>query len=145
MKLIAMLLLPGWVLGCASTAPSRGDLVPNPVVQGRLYDLGSSDLLNAHFASDPASADAFVVSLSDGRVLMGHYQALADKPPEWGTIFRKRSREYHTDERVHGMLVGVASAADSEHWVKCEYVTFDTTTGHGYCDSSWETVYRLIF
>ena len=56
MKLIAMFLLPGWVLGCASTAPSRGDLVPNPVVQGRLYDLGSSDLLNARFVSDPAVA-----------------------------------------------------------------------------------------
>ncbi len=145
MTLIAMFLLPGWVLGCASTAPSRGDPVPNPVVPGRLYDLGSSDLLNAGFASDPASAGEFVVSLSDGRVLVGHYQAFADKPPGWGTIFRKRSREYHTDESVHGMLAGIATAADSEHWVKCEYVTFDSATGHGYCDSSWDTVYRLLF
>ena len=84
MTLIAMFLLPGWVLGCASTAPSRGDPVPNPVVPGRLYDLSSSDLLNAGFASDPASAGEFVVSLSDGRVLVGHYQAFADKPPPGG-------------------------------------------------------------
>ncbi len=43
------------------------------------------------------------------------------------------------------MLAGIATAADSEHWVKCEYVTFDSATGHGYCDSSWDTVYRLLF
>ena len=136
MRSVLALVLIGMIAGCASSAPAPSVAAPEPALEARLYDLGSTELLHAGFGGDARGSGTFFVSLPDGKVLLGQYETIAESDGSgWGSIFNVRTREYSTEEVIDGVLMGVASAhSTDELMVECEYVTSNrVATGHGYC------------